>query len=858
MDTERVHAKRPSRRSAQLLIPLLLIGFGLRLWGVADHNIWWDEGIGIWLSRMPIVEAIQWTAGDVHPPLFYVAVAGWRALVGEGTFVLRYLSVAFSLLTIPFIFLLGKTLDGRRTGLLAATLLTLSRFSIWWAQEIRMYAPAALLATASLWSAVWLWRALTYAPSPRQSPESMATRSRVAVPWLVYVATTLGSLSTLYLTVTVPVVTNFGFAVAWWHRRRSGRASGDHRPQTGRHSELWLWLTAQVAILALFAPWMAYALPRMHSWSSDAPFTPGFFIQLYTTILAVGDPLNLEANALLTTGVFVGLGAGFIALVLSLVQQSARAADQPANTVAPDLPPSSGLPVGTGSRASLRVGGLAMLLSGLLLPPLAVAIVSLPVLRFYFSRPLVPRYLLPLSACYATLLAWGISALWTATPRRFQPTRWLAITTAGLALMAAVAGLRTFYPGRTQRDDYISIAEILNAQRRSDEAVLLYVDRDWPIFVSHYAGPRTDLPYGAALSDPGVVEALLRPVWEVTAAVWLVSTPESLQADPAQAVPHWLAENTVMSRTFVTGEASLTFYTRTPDRVPIHEMVVPGYIPPVPGAGRGGSDGMGGEAYGLVGAFVPLPRYTTGDTLRLGLYWIPPLLDGVQVEVTYGELSLSFPVPPVSATTNIVRNQVDIPLTPDLPGGRYHLTVATPGQPPTPVGTFSLVRRAAGAASDTTTIPFPVDYRLGEEIRLIGYALPRDEVAPGEGIALTLYWQAESAIATRYKVFTHLVGETFNADNGNFLWGQQDNEPVNGQAPTTRWASGAVIADPYVITVAPNAPSGVYTLAVGMYGLVDGTRLPTEGPEGIVLDNAVWLTTVTVRQSDGSITQAPP
>ena len=785
------------RRRSQLwfAVPLLLAGFALRIWGLTDHNIWWDEGIGVWLARMPLLEAIRWTAGDVHPPLHYISLIGWRAVAGESTFALRFLSVLFSFLTLPLIYRLGRALGGSSTGLLAIGLLAISRFSIWWAQEIRMYALSALLATGALWSSVWLWRVM--ARDRSRALPSRAGRSEMGLAWATYVLTTLGSLSTLYLTATVPVVTNLGFLVFWWHRRAHNRAL-----------RLWPWVSAQLAVVAIFLPWVAYALPRMHGWSSDAPFTPGFFIRLYTTILAVGDPLNLEANAALTAGVFAGLTAGLAALVHALRRSS-----------------------------SPRWGGFAMLLAGLLLPPLVVALVSLPGLSFYFSRPLVPRYLLPLSACYVTLLAWSIDAWWRSARRRLGPPRWLAGAVALLALTAATAGLRTFYPHRTPRDDYATIAELLSAHRRADEAVLLYVDRDWPIFTAHYPGPRTDLPYGAALSDPAVVKALLEPVWDQTAAVWLVSTPESLQTDPRQTVPAWLAARSVMSRTLVSGEASLTYYTRTPERVPLHHTVVPGYTPPLRLT----------TAYGLVGAHLPLPRYTTGDTLRLGLYWIPPLPQTAQVHLSHPAGTRVFDVPPVTATTDIVSNRIDIPLTPELPGGRYHLSVLAPGHPPTPIGAVTLVHQAAGAAVDAAAIPHPVDVRFAGGIRLIGYALPEHAALPGESFAVTLYWQAEQPVAARYKVFTHLVGTTYNAATGNFLWGQQDNEPLNGQAPTTRWTPGTVIADPYRIPAAPHAPPGPYTLTVGLYGLLDGQRLPVHTASVPTTDNGVHLTTVTLR-----------
>jgi 4-amino-4-deoxy-L-arabinose transferase-like glycosyltransferase len=784
------------------LIPVLLVAFGLRMLDLTEHNVWWDEGIGVWLARMPLWESIQWTAGDVHPPLHYMMLHGWRLVAGESVFALRALSVFVSLLTLPLVYRLGRLLGGVRVGVLAALLLGLSRFSIWWAQEIRMYALAAMLATGALWAAAWMWQ---------------ARRRHRRAAWLLYVGFTTASLYSLYLTATVVAVTNLGFlafiAQAWQRRRMDGKLA----LRTIEMKERVIpWVTAQIAVTVLFLPWALYAIPRMHAWSSDTAFTPVFFLQLYTTILAVGSPVDVTSYLPLTVTLFLGL-AFAVGLLWRRIQQPAR------------------------------LGGVFMVLMGLVFPPVVVAVVSLPGLSFYFSRPLVPRYLLPLAACYTVLAAWAAVKLHKRGTDEMQGLSHVIRQVATLlliggALSTALVGLSAFYPGRTQRDDYATIAEILTALRRPEDAVVLYVDRDWPIFTAYYAGHRHDLAYGANYNDADAVAARLAPVWEAVEGVWLIATPESLQSDPRRHVPGWLQTHALVAETWVSGEVALTFYAKTDTRALTRAAVVPGFTLPR----------AVGAPFGLAGASLPLSRYQTGDTFRLGLYWVLPQPDDAVIVVHGPDKERTYPVVNVRGDLNLVRGQTDIPLTTDLPGGEYQVAVAAPGFPAQIIGSFTLIHKPLGGSSAPDTLPNPIDVRFGEHIQLAGYALPRTTAAAGETIALTLYWQTEAPVAARYKVFTHLVGETFNAGTDNFLWGQQDNEPGQGQAPTTRWSPGAIVVDTYLIPVDAQAPPGPYTLEIGLYGLVDGLRLPTAARDGQapidVRPDAVRLATILITE----------
>jgi len=762
-----------------LFLGLILFAFGFRVLGLTDHNVWWDEGISVWLARMPMLESVRWTAGDVHPPLYYMILRLWYGVVGEGTFVMRYPSVLASLLTVALIAHLGRQLEGKtRTlfpyvGLLAAGFLSVSRFSIRWAQEIRMYALAAMWATAALSSAVWMWK--------RGGHRA----------WIAYVLTTTAGLLTLYLNATVLAVTNLGFLILWARERDRRRT--------------WEWITAQAVVVAILTPWMLYALPRMHSWSSDQAFGLTFFAQLYTTMLAVGTPLDLQAALPFTLMALAGLVAGLIALAQCPHPPFAR-------------------------------GSLAMLLAGVLLPPATVALISLPGLRFYFSRPLVPRYLLPLSACYYTLLAWGLAAIERTRP--IQLGRALSVLFTGLALIGAFRGLDSFYRGRTATDDYLTIARTLNAHRRPEDAVLLYVDRDWPIFVAHHPEPRSDLSYGAPW-DADSTDAALTPIWQNHEAIWLVTTPEAQQADPQQHVRRWLEAHAVTREIVVTGQNTLTFYARTEVRADLRGTLVPDFDPPA----------NVNAPFGLVGASIPLSRYRTGDTVHLALYWtrIPESEVALVLHGPQENHLLPIQAPPVPKKSRPVRQLVDIPLTPDMAGGKYRIAAQHPDRPPVTIADFTLIQTTAGSSLSPDDIPHRVRYRLGDSIQLIGYALPQTKIQPGGSIPLTLYWRTESPIDRRYKIFTHLLGEVFNAETETFLWGQQDNEPGEGQAQTTLWAPETVIADPYRIPVDPEAPPGIYTIEVGMYGLVDGVRLPVTGPEGALSGGAINLTTIEIQ-----------
>jgi len=146
-----------------------------------------------------------------------------------------------------------------------------------------------------------------------------------------------------------------------------------------------------------------------------------------------------------------------------------------------------------------------------------------------------------------------------------------------------------------------------------------------------------------------------------------------------------------------------------------------------------------------------------------------------------------------------------------------------------------------GAPSHRAEIEHPLEVRLGEQIRLLGYSLAEDAVAPGRMVRLTLFWQAEEPVAERIAVFAHLL------DGDGRLVAQQDSEPLGGSRPTTTWTTSEVLSDHIGILIPPGTASGEYHLVVGMYRPDTGERLPVWDGEGAVAGDSIPLSMIQVR-----------
>ncbi len=562
--------------------------------------------------------------------------------------------------------------------------------------------------------------------------------------------------------------------------------------RSGRSRRLLLtWIGLQIAAALLFLPWAVYALGLMHGWQSEDSTSLFRFLQFYAVILTTGIPAFWENYRPLVLLVLALIGAGVAYIIY------------------------------TRWRAVQATNNLTLLIIASITPALVVFLLILPIHNL--GRPLAGRYLPLLAAAFYVLAAWGVVVL-------FDRQRIVGAVSGVVIIGAALFGLSSMYDARVLRDDFHSLGATLIAYRQPDDAVVFNGDRLWPHLYAAYNGARVDFPYREELDWP-YANDLLSPVWEQSDAIWLVQTPESVVSDPTGVAESWLAERAIASRTWQFNENTLTVYARTDERAAtLDNLSSDPSIPPAPP-----------NAIGLLGVDVPFARLPVGDSVNLLLYWDTVPDEALTLDMTGQGETYSLTFDPPAAGEMVTRQHVPIPITSDIAPGTYTLALGD-----VVLGDVTVVSFIPDAAATVDSIQYPLNWRFGESVELLGFNLAAAELVPGQQVDVTLFWRTDSALTERYKVLVYVIGE-FNPASGNPLWGQQDSEPLNWRLPTTQWPINVVLQDTYTFELFGGTPPGDYGLGVVMYRLAGGERLLITDANGASLGDTASLTPVTVR-----------
>jgi len=142
------------------------------------------------------------------------------------------------------------------------------------------------------------------------------------------------------------------------------------------------------------------------------------------------------------------------------------------------------------------------------------------------------------------------------------------------------------------------------------------------------------------------------------------------------------------------------------------------------------------------------------------------------------------------------------------------------------VGTFSAVRLEVGKLRHILPAA------------LVGYGGQVGMVAPGEEIALRLFWGADAPTASPHNLFVHLTA----ADDPTAIIAQVDGAPALPTRPTTSWddPDEVLVSDVVRLTVPADAAPGDYTLRLGLYDYQTYARLPlADGADAFTIPVAV-------------------
>lgn len=206
---------------------IILVGAWLRLSGLRRQSLWFDEVDVVVRAQRPFDQVLHtFVAAGENGPLYNVMLAIWVRLAGVSEIAVRLPSAVAGILTIPLLYLLARRVAGSRVGLLAAGLLAISPYHLWYSQEAKMYTVVVLLAVLS---SLLLVEALS--------------RNR-AIWWIGYVIATSLMFYTHVATVLV-FVAQSGYVVLMrsrWHGRERG------------------WLLAAAALTLPYLPIAIWAL----------------------------------------------------------------------------------------------------------------------------------------------------------------------------------------------------------------------------------------------------------------------------------------------------------------------------------------------------------------------------------------------------------------------------------------------------------------------------------------------------------------------------------------------------------------------------------------------------------------------
>lgn len=402
-----------------LALMILLVAMAVRVHNLGTQSLWYDEGVAYTHALRTLPELVPLLQRNVHVPAYFGLLGLWEDVTGASEFSLRALSMFFSVLSVAWTYALGKRLFHPIAGLAAAAFVALNTFSIYYAQETRMYAMLAAVSAASMWVYIGFLRKPTL-------------KSGIA----------LGLLNTVgvytHVVYALVMIAQGVMAVVWLLAMLMDARKSRYFSPTVR--TFIAYTLANLLTVALFAPWLSVAISQVFSQPN------------------ISDPVPLEQVLRMLQGWFAfgntfeqsmgGMGfAMYFFLLFGLIWSKPQ-------------------------RDQYR-GWWRMLL------PVVWVLVSVLLYLYLELTTRYLRFLLPTQLAFALWMGRGVWVLWTRKTREQHPLiRYIpgvaAVFATSVFLLALVNGLHPLYTDpEFQRDDIRGLSEQIESSLQDGDAVLV-------------------------------------------------------------------------------------------------------------------------------------------------------------------------------------------------------------------------------------------------------------------------------------------------------------------------------------------------------------------------------------------------
>lgn len=758
---------------------LLFLGLGLRAARLTFQPLWWDEGYSVYFATLPLAEMVRQTAVDIHPPLYYALLHFWTALFGPGPVALRTFSVLAGLAAVPLAWALGKRLADHEAGWGAAALAVCSPFLIYYSQEVRMY---ALVTALGMGSALCHWELLRRLEGEEAPPPRLL--------WAGYTMLLTAALYAQYYAVLL-LLAQATYTVLWaWRALGRGRAARD-------------LLAAQGAALLLFAPWIAYAGPKLWLYvqykvgrDADTPLSLLLYLARHLAAMGSGHWVGLLARG-------QGLGLVPVALAAGGLGRWARSEDRP----------------------------------------------SLAYLGLWLGVPLLGGWLINLAAPFAPIRgerllllaapAFWLSLGWT-LGRAFRvarPSFWgFALATAAIWTLC----LGAFYTvPRYPNDDYRPLIARMAAVDAPEDAILCVFPWQVGYFRAYHPEPQPELVLTPSQIVPRAVQ-----YWEEDRERRRRDLADLLSAHPRVWLPAYQASGSPLEGEMArdleslglwtlsewTGTTNLLLYSRLPET-----------WRPVPGPAQFGEIAV--LEHGILGqsalesgrgAAAVVLTWRSLQAMPQGTRMLFRLRDEAGHLWAQWDREPSFGLDPFAGWPPGQAREVRVGLLlpAGLPPGTYDLGVGlvdgssgeecpvrdATGQVREPLWSLGPLQVVA-PSSPLRPEALPVAIRQASDlvppggtaasVRFLGYALPSGPVETGWPLEVTLFWQGLREVGRPAVVFLQ------GLDAAGQVRFAEEVQPARGRYPTDRWEKGTLCLDPHRLTVPADLPPGTYRLIAG-------------------------------------------